>query len=127
MEKGMKPAIKIFFYLILLTMSLTGTAFAGADMLGIANETKATIAAICLSRTGTGEWSENLIPSDFLKHGETAALPFNRGCIDRYWDIKIIDVGLRETIFEKLPLPDIYEIEIFPDGQIKYEEIKRTT
>jgi len=123
----MKPAIKNFFYLILLTMSLTGTAFAGADALNVANETKTAIAAICLSRAGTGEWSENLIPSDFLKHGETAALPFNRNCIDRYWDIKIIDVGLRETIFEKLPLSDIYEIEIFPDGQIKYEEIKRTT
>lgn len=99
---------------------------AAESALNVTNRTGADIFAVYIAKTGTEQWSENLLAAR-LKNREVAALPFKRDGVCYIWDMKIIDKNFGETIIEKLSLSDIYDIKLLPNGITEYDVIKRTT
>lgn len=101
---------------------------AGEWPLNVKNSTGSDIQAIYLARAGTWDWSENLLGEGIpLKKGAVAALPLERNGSFSLWAIKVANMDGRETLFEKLPLSFVYDIELRPGGKAAYQPIMRDT
>lgn len=115
------------------TLSPFATANAAASSiettlpLKTVNHTGNAIAAIYIAKTATGVWSENLIPAGIIRDGEAVDLQVERGGVFFLWDMKITDVNLSETVIERLPLSDIYDLELLPHAETNYYVIKSGT
>lgn len=128
---------KILLLSVLTVLLSTFYVYAGvtdcsappASLLNIKNSTGIDIRAIHIAQSGSGapEWSKNLLePEVPLKNGATAPLPMERETYALNWTIKTVDTRGRETLHEKLPLSFIFDIELKPEGKIKYQVIYDT-
>lgn len=128
---------KILAIVLLAIVCTTNPTFATANTasscvettlpLKVANNTGNAIAAIYIAKTATSAWSENIIPDEIIRDGEAIDVQVERGGVFYLWDMRVIDSGLDETVIERLPLSDIYELELLPDAKANYYVIKGGT
>lgn len=131
----MKKILAAVFLAILLcavfspftTVNAASSCVETALPLKVANNTGNSIAAIYIAKTATGVWSKNLIPAGFIRDGEAADVQIERGGVFFLWDMKVIDASLGETVIERLPLTDIYDLELLPNAKTNYYVIKAGT
>lgn len=95
--------------------------------LKVANNTGNDVAAIYIAKTATATWSQNLIPAGIIRDGKAVDVQVERGGVFFLWDMKVIDTSLGETVIERLPLADIYDLELLPDAETNYYVIKTGT
>lgn len=120
------PAMLLFLTLTYAANAAVVTpASEECTAVNVINRSGADIFAIYIARAGTEQWSKELLPAPVLRNGSAAALSFERGGVSYLWDMKIIDDKFEETIIERLNLFDIYDIELLPNGETKYDIIKR--
>lgn len=127
--------IKTLAAVLLVVLCMTAPSFADAAFscvettlpFKVVNNTGNDIAAIYIARTATGAWSENIIPAGIIRDGEAVDVQVARGGVFYLWDMKVIDAGLGETVIERLPLSDIYDLELLPDAKTNYYVIKAGT
>lgn len=122
--------------LLMLVLAVSAACGLAADCavpadawpLNVKNSTGSDIKAIYLAKTGTEEWSKNLLDEATpFKKGAVAALSLERKGSFSLWAMKVVDTRGRETLHEKLPLSFVYDIELKPDGKAVYQPITRDT
>lgn len=130
MKKNLAAMLLAIFCVALAPFATADAALSCVETtlpLSVANNTGNAIAAIYIAKTTTGAWSENLISDGIIKNGETIDVYIERGVVFILWDMKIIDTSLGETVIERLPLTDIYELELLPNAETNYYVIKSGT
>lgn len=130
MKRNLAAMLLAIFCMAIFPFATADAALSCAETtlpLKVANNTGNAIVAIYIARTETGAWSENLISDGIIKDGETIDTYIERGGVFLLWDMKIVDTSLGETVIERLPLTDIYELELLPDAKTNYYVIKTGT
>lgn len=95
--------------------------------LDFTNNYGSDIKYIFISDTGRDSWSGDLLKGNPLKKGGTTSLDINRNNILGLADLKIVYHSGKETIWQKLPILEIFEITHREDGKPDYERLKLGT
>ena len=108
-------AAKAFILSLIMAVSITGVAMAGAQDFVLVNNTGHDILVVNVSASSTNNWEEDILGHDVLMNGEAVSVGFGSGS-ERYWDIRVEFTDGSEMSWSGIDLLSVSRVSLMGDG-----------
>ncbi len=108
--------LKVMLMALVVSIVLTGTAFAGRQDFTLVNQTGRDIVNLYITPTHSYYWNDDILGVDVLANGESTHIYFNRSETDRYWSMMVTFSDGNDFVYEGIDLFSVSQITLRFDG-----------
>ena len=101
---------------VVLILSFSAVAFAGAQDFTLVNSTGVDIHLVFVAPSGSDSWGANIMAGDILPNGESVGITFSADEDASLWHLRIDDVKGNKLYWENINLKQLSKITLNPNG-----------
>lgn len=113
--------LSILGIVVVLLISFSSLAFAGAQDFSLVNNTGVDIHYVFITPHHANDWGSDVMGKDSLPNGSSVAISFSPGDKATFWDIRVEDLAGNFLMWENFNLKEISTITIKASGVAEYQ------